>query len=321
MFRYAILGAADIANKFCHAVSFIEDCMVCAVASKSMERAKNFAEKNHIEHYYDNYETLLEEEKPDCVYIAVTTNDHFRLTMLCLEKSIPVLCEKAMFCNTTEATTAFELARKKNIFLMEAMWSRFLPPIKKAKQWLLEGRIGTPEFSQIAIGFIAQKDDENRFFNPALGGGVAYDLTVYTYMLTTFILGQQELSRSVHATWSKSGVDVTNHISIRFEHTPASLLTTFVSRPEEKLVIYGSNGKIVVPKSHFASECYLYDTNDELLEHFVDTETPNGFIYEAKEAMRCVQEGLLESPVVPWKDTMDAVKLYDEIWATAPDRN
>ena len=84
-FRFAIMGAGNIAHQFCDAVTLVEDCEVSAIASKDLERAQKFAEECSVAHAYDNYEQMLIEEKPDCVYIAVTPNDHFRLTMLCLE--------------------------------------------------------------------------------------------------------------------------------------------------------------------------------------------------------------------------------------------
>ena len=133
-FRFGIMGAAKIANKFCEAVSLIDNCEVCAVSSKSYERAKDFATARGISKNYGNYSEMLEAEKPDCVYIAVTNNDHYRLTMMCVERGIPVLCEKAMFQNSEEAKKVFEVAAKNKVFVMEAMWSRFLPAINKAKR-------------------------------------------------------------------------------------------------------------------------------------------------------------------------------------------
>lgn len=128
-FRFAIMGAGNIAHQFCDAVTLVEDCEVSAIASKDLGRAQKFAEECSVAHAYDNYEQMLIEEKPDCVYIAVTPNDHFRLTMLCLEHRVPVLCEKAMFTNSAEAKAVFEKAEKDQTFVMEAMWSRFLPAV------------------------------------------------------------------------------------------------------------------------------------------------------------------------------------------------
>lgn len=315
-FRFAVLGAGGIAGKFCSAVALIDGCEVCAVASKSKKRAEDFAKRNGIGKYYDSYEELLEQEEPDCAYIAVTPNDHYRLTMLCVKRGIPVLCEKAMFQSSEESLKIYELAAEKRVFVMEALWSRFLPAVRKVKQWVELGTIGLPEILQCAIGFAAPYDKENRYFNPELGGGAAKDITVYAYELTIFILNQKIRRMSVSAAWSDTGVDINNHISIDFDHTHADLTTSFVTKLEERIVIYGRSGKIVLPNPHFASEAFLYDENGELAEHFVDYETKNGFIYEIEDTIQCIRAGKLESDVVPWKDTMACAELLDKITVT-----
>ncbi|MDE7211851.1 MAG: Gfo/Idh/MocA family oxidoreductase [Lachnospiraceae bacterium] len=321
IFRFAILGAANIANKFCDAVARIPGCEVVAVASKSMERAKNFAERNKVPHVYADYGEMLDAEKPDCAYIAVTVNDHYRLTMLCVEKGIPVLCEKAMFENSREAEAAFARAKQARVFVMEAMWSRFLPAVKKVKEWVAGGRIGQVDLAQFDIGFVAPKGNENRYYSPALGGGVAKDITVYAYEMTTFLLGQKMNNMTAAASWSESGVDITNHIAISFEHTLASLMASFVSKMEERMVLYGREGKIILPSPHFGAECFLYDGEGALVEHFKDEETQNGFTYEIEEAMACVRAGKLESSVIPHADTIACAKMFDMIEATRSKRS
>ena len=223
----AIMGAGNIANKFCDAVKRMEDCEVAAVASKSMDRAENFAEKNGIKAAYDSYEKMLAEEKPDCVYIAVTQDAHFALCMLCLDYKTPVLCEKAMFLNSAQAEEVFTRAEKEKVFVMEAMWSRFLPAVKMAKQWMEEGKIGTPSFIDTAIGFLAPVDKDNRYYSPKLGGGAAYDITVYAYELTTFMIERPAEDVQVSAVWSDTGVDISDQVTIRYPGLLASLRTSF----------------------------------------------------------------------------------------------
>lgn len=315
-FRFAILGAGSIAGKFCNAVSLTEGCCVCAVASKSMERARAFAERNGIPRHYDSYEALLTQEKPDCAYIAVTPNDHHRLTMLCIRHGVPVLCEKAMFQDSREAREAFAAAAERRVFVMEAMWSRYLPAVRRVRQWVAGGAIGLTEISQFSIGFAAPEDPGNRYFNPRLGGGAARDITVYAYELTTWILGQGIRSMSVSATWGDTGVDLSNHIAMEFDHTLADLSASFVARMEERMVIYGRAGKIVLPKPHHASEAFLYDARGELAEHFADTQTRNGFTYEIQDAMQAIRAGQLESSTVPWRDTLACAELFDRIAET-----
>ncbi len=315
-FRFGILGAAKIAVKFCHAAGLVKDCEVCAVASKSLEKAESFARDNGVAHAYGSYEELLDKEKPDCAYIAVTPNDHCRLAMLCIERGIPVLCEKAMFQNGAEAEQVFAAAAAKGVFVMEAMWSRFLPAVKKVRAWVEAERIGIPEISQISIGFTAPEGNENRYLNPSLGGGAAKDITVYTYEITTWILKQDIRKINVSATWGGSGVDMNNHISIDFAHTLADLTTSFAAKLESRMVLYGRKGKILLPTPHHSSECFLYDERGELAEHFIDHDTVNGFTYEMEEVIRCIREGKQESPVVPWKDTLECARLFDRIEAT-----
>lgn len=332
IFRFAIMGAGNIANKFCDAVKLLEGCTVAAIASKSMERAAAFAEKNGIESAYDSYEKMLVEEKPDCVYIAVTSDAHYELSMLCLKYSVPVLCEKAMFLNSAQAKEVFALARQKNVFVMEAMWSRFLPAVRKAKEWVESGKIGKPVYGNVAIGFHAQEDPQNRYFNPALGGGAAYDLTVYDYEIMTWLIDWPVEVVDATAVIGKTGVDVTDHVVLRFtkgqeEQEPAvepcpyemlaSCDSSFLAGLEEKLVIYGSHGKLVLPKPHFASEAFLYDKNGQCTEHYRDGMTVNGFVYEAAEAVDCIRNGRIESEIVPHSLTTACAELFDRLMEKA----
>lgn len=312
-FTFGIMGAAKIANKFCDAVKQIEGCSVIAVASKSMERAKDFCDKNKIPAAYDSYEQMLEEAKPDAVYIAVTSDAHFELTMLCLSKRVPVLCEKAMFLSSAQAQEAFDLAKREGIFVMEAMWSRFLPAVQKAKQWYAEGRVGKAACVDSAIGFVAEKNNENRYYSKALGGGAAFDLTVYAYEIPVFVIGRPVDHVQAAAVFSESGVDVTDCVIFRMGEVLGTLRTSFAATLDQQMSIYGDMGRIVLPNPHFASEAFCYDKDGNLTEHFKDEETTNGFVYEIKETIRCVQEGKTESEIVPFETTLDCARLFDRI--------
>ncbi len=315
-FRYAVMGAGDISRKFCDAVRRIDGCEVVAVSSKSLVRAKSFAERENIPAYFDSYSEMLLSEHPDCVYIGADTGSHFALTMLCLESKIPVLCEKAMFTNVREMEKCLEFAKKQGVFVMEAMWSYYLPAIRKAKQWADEKRIGTIRFTDILLGFKASTRPGNRYFNKELGGGTAYDLSVYTYDLTTLMLGHEYESITASALWHESGVDTVNHATITYKDTISSLTTSIVNPLEERLIMYGEEGKIIVPHSHYANEAFLYDAQGNIAEHFTDTETENGFVYEVRDAMECVKAGKLESDTVPHAVTRDSTKFYELIYAT-----
>lgn len=320
-FRFVIMGAGNIAGKFVDAVSRIDGCCVVAVASKSLEKAQAFAERNGIPAAYGSYEEMLIREKADGVYIANTPESHFPLTMLSLQHGMHVLCEKAMFLNSTEAETAFRTAREKGLFLMEGTWSRFLPSNVRAKEWINTCRIGDVTFVEAAIGFRAPTHPGNRYFDRSLGGGPARDILIYAYELTTFFMGCAGEITHADATWSEGGVDLSNQVHMRFPGALASLYTSFVAQMEERIVIHGTDGKIVIPFPHYASEAYLYDKNDDLAEHFVDTQTENGFTYEIEEMLACIRSGRCESDVVPHDETIRCSRLFDMIEATRPGRD
>lgn len=325
-FRFAIMGAGNITKKFCEAVKLLEDCTVVAIASKSMERAAVSAEKNNVKHAYDSYEKMLVEEKPDGVYIAVTTDAHYALTMLCLNYQVPVLCEKAMFTSHAQAEEVFRISCEKKIFVMEAMWSRFLPAVRKAKEWIEEGKIGAPVYGNVRIGFCAPKDPKNRYFSPKLGGGAAFDLTVYCYEILTWLLDIPVEVLHADAVFGETGVDVTDHVVLHFsgqmqkKQMPghfdvlAACESSFLTNLDDKLVIYGSEGKMVLPVPHFASEAFLYNNRGICLEHYIDETTENGFVYEIQEMMRCVREGKTESETVPHSLTLECAEMFDRLY-------
>ena len=315
-FRFAIMGAGKIAVKFCEAVGLLEDCEVAAVASKSAKRAERFADANHVGGHYDSYERMLVEEKPDCVYIAVTPDAHYELSMLCLKYKVPVLCEKAMFLNSAQAEEVFARARETGVFVMEAMWSRFLPTVKKVREWIDKGKIGKLSFMDISIGFLAAPDPESRFLNAALGGGAAFDVTVYVYEIADFYMHRKPDEVQVAAVWGPTGVDVTDHVVLRYGDVMASLTGSFAADLDGKAVIYGDGGKIVMAHPHHGSEAFLYPSDGGEAVYFHDTDTQNGFVYEIQEAMDCIRAGKVESEVVPHSLTLDCARLFDRIMMT-----
>lgn len=317
-FRFAVMGAGNIANRFCDAVKLVPEAVVTAVASKSPERAEEFAARNGICHAYGDYEQMLKEEKPDCVYIATVTSDHFRLCMLCMEYDTPVLCEKAMFTGSQEANRLFAEAQRKGIFAMEALWSFFLPPFQQAERWKEEGRIGEVAHVEFSIGFLADKNPANRFFDRRLGGGAAYDITVYAYEMVARFMGGSPIACQAAAKWGETGVDVTDHVVLQYPECMAALTASIVAPMEDKLIVYGSQGKIVLPSPHYGREAFLYDRRGELSEHFRDQATQNGFTYEIQEAMDCIRAGRLQSRTASWEMTTQCAELFDKIQATSP---
>ena len=307
-FRWVILGAGAIANKFADAIRRIDGAEVIGVGSRSMERGQAFAEKNDIP-FFGSYEDALT-LKPDAAYIAATTEAHADLTRLCISRGIPVLCEKAMFTNSAEAEEVFALAKSKGVFAMEAMWSRFLPSIVEMKRQFDAGAIGQIKHFEIAIGWEAYSGPGSRFYEPSLGGGASYDLLVYCYELAEFFLGVPDKVESVAVHWASTGVDETETVLLRYPWGLATLTASIGVRLDERTVLMGNQGQLRMLRPHFGSDFVLRHP-DGTEETWQDEKTDNGFVYEAQEVMRCVQEGLLESPTVPHDLTIRCAKVFD----------
>lgn len=313
-FRFAIMGAGNIAVNFCNAVKLLDDCEIVAVSSKSMERAAKFAEKCQIPGAYDSYEQMLLEAKPDCVYIATTPDSHYALSKLCMQHHVPVLCEKAMFMNSREAKDIFEDSKNNGVFVMEAMWSRFLPAVNKAKQWMKDGVVGEINCLSMNCGCAFDREMCKRNFDPNLGGGAAFDLTVYNYELATWFFGDEIKNVSVVSLWDENGIDTFNHVTLKYEDKLAVLLSSCVTTMREELVLSGTEGKMIVPHAHFGNEVYAYDKAGNEIRHFIDEETENGFVYEIQEVVNCIRNGEIQSKMVPHDLTIRCAELFDEIY-------
>lgn len=317
MFRFAIMGAGHIAHTFANAVDLMPGVTVAAIASRSADRANSFALRHHIPQSFDHYDHMLEQVKPDAVYIATLPATHHALTRLCLERRIPVLCEKAMFTCSQEAEDAFALSRANSTFAMEAMWSRFLPVQQQVQAWLEQGRIGLPKDLQITIGAVYDPVTQAGLLDPALGGGAANHLLVYGVELATWYFGRD--IRRITAAVDRDGVDVAEHVTFQYGDKMASLFCSCRAAVEERLVLSGTEGRIVMAHPHYTNEAFLYRADGTCVEHYTDSLTQNGFVYEIQEVVDCVRAGAIESSVVPHKDTLQCARVFDIIRLTPKD--
>lgn len=312
MIHFGIIGAGDIARKFADAVRQLDNVEVISVASKSLDRAQEWAAREHIPSYYGNYAELLANPRIDAVYIATTTNAHYDNILQCLQADKHVLCEKSLVRSAHEALTVCSLAKQKNLFLMEAMWTRFLPKTITAKQWIREGRIGKVKLMQATIGWKADPVYNKRLFDPALGGGSLYDLGIYPLEVLPYLVDEKILDMEAFVTRHSTGVDDLVSMNLQLESCIANLQCSFTTKMPEDAYIYGEDGYIRLPKMHFGSRAELYNSADECIDSF-DSGEENGFVYEVAEVVRCIENGLLESPICPHQMTIDAARITSEV--------
>lgn len=312
MYHFGIIGAGNIAHKFIEAVRMTKNADVTAVASKSLERARDWAEKEGLSRYYDSYETLLADPDIDIIYIATLSNAHYDNIKACLEAGKHVICEKPMTQTASQAQEVITLAREKQLFLMEGMWSRFLPKSLRVRRWIQEGRIGELHLMQANIGWKADKTYNKRLFYPELGGGSLYDIGIYPMELLPYYADQKITQMQFLKKDYSTGVDDIVSLNLQLERCIANIQCSFTTKMPEDAYLYGSDGYIHIPKIHFGNRARLYDLEDRLVEDFHEG-LDNGFYYEVCEVISCIEKGQTESSICPLNMTYDNAKLFDHV--------
>ena len=233
MYHFGIIGAGNIAHKFIEAVRMTKNADVTAVASKSLKRARDWAEKEGLSRYYDSYETLLADPDIDIIYIATLSNAHYDNIKACLEAGKHVICEKPMTQTASQAQEVITLAREKQLFLMEGMWSRFLPKSLRVRRWIQEGRIGELHLMQANIGWKADKTYNKRLFYPELGGGSLYDIGIYPMELLPYYADQKITKMQFLKKDYSTGVDDIVSLNLQLERCIANIQCSFTTKMPE----------------------------------------------------------------------------------------
>lgn len=312
--RWGILGTGAIANKFTTALKSMEDSIPAAVASRSDIRSRQFADKYQIEKAYGSYKALAEDPDIDVVYIAVPHTEHKKMAELCLKNKKAVLCEKPITINSRDTGELIGTAREKKVFLMEAMWTKYLPATQRVKKWIDEGKIGKVLNIKASFGFYKEFDINSRLYNPKLGGGALLDVGIYPISYATYLLGRLPDKIISSAVIGRSHVDEQNVIIFYYKDGTLADLSSAVSAESGcDALIAGEKGYIRVDNFWRADSAYLFDNDHRCIDSFKEPFKANGYEYEAAEVNRCIREGLPESPVNPLNTTLDIMRLMDEI--------
>ena len=202
---WGILGTGAIAHKFARGLAALDDADLVAVGSRTAHRAREFAEEFSVPHRHARYESLVEDEDVDVVYVATPNPFHREHCLLCLRGCKAVLCEKPFALNAAQAEEVIGEARQRELFLMEAMWTRFLPVMGVVRGWIADGAVGEVRMVTADFGFRAEFASEGRLFDLHLGGGSLLDVGVYTLSLASMVLGPNPTSVESAAHLGESG--------------------------------------------------------------------------------------------------------------------
>ncbi|PML05583.1 dehydrogenase [Vibrio breoganii] len=313
MINWGIIAPGRIANRFAEAFSVINDGRLYGVASRRRPNAESFAKQHNITHVFDSYAELINCPEIDVIYIASPHQFHFDTAKQCLEAGKAVLCEKPLTVNASQAKALFQIAKDNNVFLMEALWSRFLPTWLEVKRWVEEGQIGQLENIHSTFGFKAERNYEDRLFNPKLAGGVLLDAGIYNISLTQYLAKREPQSISSHVFVGETNVDERCSATLDYGDFTSQFTCSFRSNLDNSMTIYGSDGKITIDGAFWDAtkatlEVYGNDPIALNLPH-----EGSGFEYQVREVQSCLREGKLFSEVISPEQTIATLRLIDEI--------
>lgn len=306
--RWGIIGCGKIAAKMAEAINQSAEGTLLAVGSRNKEKASAFAERHGAQNSYDSYEALVQDPAIDIVYIATPHHLHTAESRRCLEAGKAVLCEKPFAMNPQEAKEVFALAKQKDLFIMEALWTRFIPSYTKALALSNSGRIGDLTGVIADFGFKAQYHPDSRLFDPALGGGALLDIGIYPVFLAYTVLGMPDEIQSMMNP-APTGVDA--QCSIAFCYNSglfASLTASFKAHHPREAWIIGTEGRIKIHQNwHEQSRLTIYDNagNEEAVDF---SYTGNGFDHE----LAAVHKALLNNErICTWWSPQNSLDLSE----------
>ncbi len=307
---WGILGPGKIAHKFAADLARLDDATLVAVGSRAQQRAEAFAEAYGALHAYGSYEALMNDPAVDVIYIATPHPFHREQTLQALRHGKAVLCEKPLAVNARQAQEMITGARTEGRFLMEAMWTRFLPVISTVRAWLDEGRIGEVRMLSVDFGFRGPWRPNERWLNPALAGGALLDVGVYTVALAEMIFGQAPAEIKALAHIGETGVDEQTAMSLRYpQGALAQLFCAIRTDTPGTAVISGTKGTLRVPNFWQATSATL-NVNGEAPIH---VSGESGYHFQAIEVMRCLRDGALESPTMSLNASLTIAQTMVEV--------
>lgn len=310
--KFAILGAGHIANALAAAVKELDGVESYAVASRSYEKAHEFANKWDFQKAYGSYEEMLSDPDVDLVYVATPHSHHFEHAKMCLTFGKPVLVEKAFTVNATQAKELIDLAQEKKLFMAEAMWTRYMPSRKIIQDILDSGIIGTPSSLTSDFGFDLRHIE--RLCKPELAGGALLDLGVYP--LTFALMYFPEQIKEIHsaAVLSDQGIDLKHNITLIYEDGKmADLHGNMTAVLKSQGTIYGEKGYLVVNGMNNATSISVYGIDQQLIANYPIPKQINGYEYEVLACKKSLENGWTECPDMPLSETLRVMKILDQI--------
>ena len=323
--RWGILGPGKISRTFAAGLREAEGAVLVAVGSRDQSRAEAFAAEFAAEstsgssatwapiRAHGSYAALAADPNVDAIYIGSPHDGHAPHTLLCLEHGKHVLCEKPLALNAVQAERMIGTARDRNLALMEAVWTRFLPTVVKARAMITAGAIGELRLIQADFGFHAPFDPESRLFAPARGGGALLDLGIYPLNLAVMAAGEPTEILST-ANLGATGVDVEEAVILRHARGELSILSAAltVNTPREAHLL-GTAGSLTLAHPWWAGTCLVHRDAAGAETVYDLPHRGRGYAHEAEAFMALIREGKTDSADMPWADSLAVMRVMDRL--------
>lgn len=313
--RWGILGCGKIAHKFAADLRLVSDAELIAVASRDQQKAIEFSILYSAHFAFNSYEALVTCEQVDVIYIATPHGFHHEHALLCLNHKKAVLCEKALALNTRQVKEMIDRARKNNVFLMEAFWTKFLPQYEKVVQVVQSGEIGELKLIQADFGFRAPEPTPQRLYDPKLGGGALLDIGIYPVFLAISLLGRPQEVNAVMKPYP-SGVDEQIAMTLKFNNGELAILSaTFVADTPVEATIVGTRGYIRMNDRFHNPVSNLEIVKDKNPAQPIPVykEEGYGYQFEARHVSECLRSNMIESPVMSHADSILLMDTLDRV--------
>ncbi len=312
IYNVGIIGAGHIALKMASTLAALPRTHRYAIASREMRKAMTFAKEQGFERAYGSYEELMDDPKVDLIYIATPHAFHFEQAKACILKGKPVLCEKAFTANAAQAEELLKLAEEKQVFIAEAIWTRYLPMSRTIAELVRKGAVGTPYLLSANLGYAIT--NRERLVRPELAGGALLDVGVYTLNFAAMVFGTEILSTTSTCVKMDNGLDAQDSITLVYPGERMAVLnSSMLARSDRQGIISGDGGHMIIDNINNPQSIKVLDGNYQTVAEYHAPSQVTGFEYEVNACIEALDKGLLQTLDMPHDETLRIMRQMDAL--------
>lgn len=313
-YNIGIMGTGNIAGVMAATIKKMKNVRLYAAASRSKVKADIFAQKYGCKKAYGSYEELAADSKVDLIYVATPHSEHYENAKLCLLNGKPVLCEKAFTANAAQAKELIRISQERRVLLAEAIWTRYMPMLATIREVLGSGIIGEPKTLTANLGYLIER--VARLQEPALAGGALLDVGVYTLNFASMIFGDDIETIESSCTYTKTGVDEQNSITIYYKDGRMAVLnSSMISLSDRKGIIYGTKGFAIIENINNYESITVFDPRYKEIASYKRPRQISGYEYEVEACIKALENGEIECGEMPHSEIIHMMEIMDGLRA------